>query len=73
MTQHFDLLMPGAKKSSDTLSVLSPYDCQIIARVATADEETVDLALNNAQSLFNDRSRWLKTEQRLAILQKPQN
>ncbi len=70
MTQHFDLLMPGAKKSSDTLSVLSPYDRQIIARVATADEETVDLALNNAQSLFNDRSRWLKTEQRLAILQK---
>jgi acyl-CoA reductase-like NAD-dependent aldehyde dehydrogenase len=70
MTQHFDLLMPGAKKSSDTLSVLSPYDRQIIARVATADEETVDLALNNAQSLFNDRSCWLKTEQRLAILQK---
>ena len=70
MTLHFDLLMPGAKKSSDTLSVLSPYDGQIIARVATADEETVDLALNNAQSLFNDRSRWLKTEQRLAILQK---
>ncbi len=70
MTQHFDLLMPGAKKSSDTLSVLSPYDHQIIARVATADEETVDLALNNAQSLFNDRSHWLKTEQRLAILQK---
>lgn len=70
MTLHFDLLMPGAKKSSDTLSVLSPYDRQIIARVATADEETVDLALNNAQSLFNDRSRWLKTEQRLAILQK---
>ena len=70
MTQYFDLLMPGAKKSSDTLSVLSPYDRQIIARVATADEETVDLALNNAQSLFNDRLRWLKTEQRLAILQK---
>ena len=70
MTLHFDLLMPGAKKSFDTLSVLSPYDGQIIARVATADEETVDLALNNAQSLFNDRSRWLKTEQRLAILQK---
>ena len=70
MTQHFDLLVPDAKKSSDTLSVLSPYDRQIIATVATADEETVDLALNNAQSLFNDRSRWLKTELRLAILQK---
>ena len=70
MTQHFDLLVPDAKKSSDTLSVLSPYDRQIIATVATADEKTVDLALNNAHALFNDRSRWLKTELRLAILQK---
>ncbi len=70
MTQHFDLLVPGAKQTSNSLSVLAPYDRQLIATVATADEETVDLALNNAQSLFNDRSRWLKAETRLAILNK---
>lgn len=70
MIQHFDLLVPGVKNTSDSLSVLAPYDRQLIATVATADEETVDLALSNAQSLFKDRSRWLKAEQRLAILKK---
>ena len=70
MTQHFDLLIPGMSQASGTLSVLAPYDRQFIATVATADEETVDIALNNAQSLFNDRSRWLKAEKRLAILKK---
>ncbi len=70
MTQHFDLLVPGAKQTSDSLSVVAPYDRQQIATVATADEETVALALSNARLLFDDRTRWLKAEERLEILKK---
>lgn len=70
MTEYFDLLIPDVKKTSDTLSVFAPYDHQLIATVATADEAAVTLALNNAYALFNDRSCWLKTEERMGILRK---
>lgn len=70
MQKHYDLLVPGAKKSAGTLSVYAPYDRRLIATVATADQETVNLALNTAYSLFADRSRWLAKEKRLEILKK---
>ena len=70
MTQHFDLIIPGVETAAGTLSVYAPYDRQLIGTVATADEEMVDLALNNAQSLFNDRSSWLTADKRLEILKK---
>lgn len=70
MTQHFDLFIPGVETSAGTLSVYAPYDRQLIGSVATANKEMVDHALDNAQSLFNDRSSWLKADERLAILKK---
>ncbi|SCZ87189.1 aldehyde dehydrogenase family protein [Nitrosomonas mobilis] len=70
MLQHFDLFIPGAAKSTETLTVYAPYDRRPIATVATADQDTVNLALNNAHSLFEDRSRWLTKERRLEILKK---
>lgn len=70
MQKHYDLLVPGAQKSAGTRSVYAPYDRRLIATVATADQETVDLALNTAYSLFADRSRWLAKERRLEILKK---
>ncbi len=70
MTQHFDLFIPGVKTEAGTLSVYAPYDRQLIGSVATANQEMVDHALDNAQSLFNNRSRWLKADERLAILKK---
>lgn len=73
MTQHFDLFIPGVKTAASTLSVYAPYDRQLIGSVATANQEMVDHALDNAQSLFNNRSRWLKADERLAILKKRQN
>ncbi|MDT8364386.1 MAG: aldehyde dehydrogenase family protein [Nitrosomonas sp.] len=70
MPQHFDLCIPGAAKNTETLSVYAPHDRRLIATMATADQETVDIALNNAHSLFEDRSRWLTKEKRLKILKK---
>ncbi len=70
MTQHFDLIIPGVETAAGTLSVYAPYDRQLIGTVATADEEMVDLALNNAQSLFNDQANWLTVDKRLEVLTK---
>ncbi len=70
MTQHFDLIIPGVEAAAGTLSVYAPYDRQLIGTVATADEEMVDLALTNAQSLFNDQANWLAADKRLEILRK---
>ncbi len=70
MTEFFDLLIPGVKETSDKLSVFTSYDRQLIATLAVADKECVDLALNNAYTLFKDRSRWLKLEKRLDILKR---
>ena len=70
MIQHYDLMVPGAKHTSATLSVFAPFNRQLIATVTTADKETVDLALNNAHALFNDRSGWLKAEERLTVLRR---
>ncbi len=70
MTQFFNLLIPDVKETSDTLSVFTAYDRKLIATLAAADTAAVDLALNNAHTLFEDRSLRLKTEKRLDILKK---
>jgi len=70
MTQFFNLLIPDVKETTDTLSVFAAYDRKLIAKLASADKAAVDIALNNAHTLFEDRSLRLKTEKRLDILKK---
>jgi len=70
MTQFFNLLIPDVKETTETLSVFAAYDRKLIAKLASADKAAVDLALNNAHTLFKDRSLRLKIEKRLGILKK---
>ena len=66
----FDLFIKDVSTNDGELIVESAYDRKPIGSVVTADSSAVEQALSTAHELFNDRSRWLSTEQRLGILRK---
>jgi acyl-CoA reductase-like NAD-dependent aldehyde dehydrogenase len=69
--EHFPLMIPGVSEAEGKpLEVISPYDDQAIATVATANAAGVEQALNNASRLFAERSRWLPVDQRIGILER---
>lgn len=70
MTEHFSIMVPGAKANGDLLEVFAPYDGTLLATVDTADSSVVDQALTIATSLHQDRDAWLTVEQRVQILGK---
>jgi len=71
IVEHFPLMIPRASEAEGKpLEVISPYDDQTIARVATANAAGVEHALNNASNLFADRSHWLPVDQRIGILER---
>ena len=50
--------------------VVNPFDLSVIGSVPTADWEEVDAFLARAKELSEDRTAWMKTHQRAAILKK---
>lgn len=70
MTDTIKMMVPGTASNDDTLDVFAPFDHQLIATVESGDAAAVEQALDNADQLFRDRSRWLKPAQRIAILEK---
>jgi acyl-CoA reductase-like NAD-dependent aldehyde dehydrogenase len=68
MTDHFSLMVPGAKAAGPAIGVRAPFDGQLIATVDTADETMVEQALNTAYPLFRKRANWLPPAQRIKIL-----
>ena len=69
MSNHFKLLVPGAK-AAGTVNVTAPFDGAPIATIETGDANAVETALNTAHNLFTDKNNWLSAEQRLNILEK---
>lgn len=70
MSEHFPLMVPGARPSEGALQVCAPYDGSLIANVDTADAVAVDGALQTAYALFRNRDRWLSPASRIEILRK---
>ena len=68
-TQHFPLIIPGAKAGSDPMEVFAPYDGTLIATVERADQTAVDHALETAYGLFRNRDAWLSPARRIEILE----
>ncbi len=68
-TQHFPLIIPGAKADSDPMEVFAPYDGTLIATVERADQTAVDHALKTAYGLFRNRDVWLSPARRVEILE----
>ena len=69
MSNHFKLLVPGAK-AAGTVNVTAPFDGAPIATIETGDANAVETALNTAHNLFTDKNNWLSAEQRINILEK---
>ena len=69
MTQLFKAMISGDHPSSGSMEVVAPYDQGVIAKVQICGTAGVDRALDAAHRLFRDRSQWLTTAQRIAILE----
>ncbi len=65
----FESMVPGAA-ASGSVTVKSPFDDAGVGVVPTHDAVGAELALSNADQLFNDRSRWLPAHERVAILER---
>lgn len=70
MTDSFKSMITGDSTSTGAIEVVAPFDLSPIALVETSGADAVDQALNTADQLFRDRSRWLPVSQRIAILEK---
>ena len=71
MSKHYALMIAGKKhKATDILEVKAPFDQTLIATADTADEATIESALQIASDLFTDKSQWLPAAQRITILEK---
>ena len=66
--EHFPLLIVGQPGSDGVLELHAPYDNSLLARFDSANENAVDLALDNAYNLFQDRNAWLPVSERIEIL-----
>ena len=69
MTTEFQLMVPGATRDKEH-RVSSPWDLSDIGMVPTINSNGADIAMQTAHSVFRDKSRWLKPEQRMEILER---
>jgi acyl-CoA reductase-like NAD-dependent aldehyde dehydrogenase len=68
MSQHFDLMVPGAQDGGRRITVSAPWDGRKIATVSAIDALGVDRALETAYRIFRDKDAWLSPAQRVEIL-----
>ncbi len=66
----YPLMVESNAAAVGTLTVRSPYDGRKLAEVATGNGVHVDDALTTAHTLFRNRSAWLPTPERIAILER---
>lgn len=70
MTEHFPLMVPGAKPATRLATVKAPFDGAEIATVETGDDAAAETALSNAYALLRDRDAWLPAWRRVDILER---
>ncbi len=70
MTEHFKLMVPGARANAPNHQVHAPFDQSLIATVEPADADAAERALANADELFNNRDAWLAPGRRIEILER---
>ena len=70
MSEHFPLMIPGARAERRTLEVTSPYDGSPIASADAAGSDAVAHALQTAYGLFRNPGAWLAPARRIEILRK---
>lgn len=53
-----------------SIKVKSPFDGRLLQEIPLMDAAIIEEKVANAHALFNDRSRWLKPYERIAILER---
>jgi len=66
----YPLMIESSAATAGTLTVRSPYDGRKLGTAATGGGVHVDDALTAAHALFRNRSGWLATPERIAILER---
>lgn len=56
--------------SHKTLKVYSPFDQTLLNEIPLSDKKEVEKALKKATALFLERSKWIPSHERIAILEK---
>lgn len=69
MSDHFKLLVPGAK-ADGKIEVTAPFDGAFIATIETGGSDAAEQALTTAYALYRDKKNWLSAEQRITVLEK---
>lgn len=67
MSEHFTLMIPGAK-AAERVEIRAPFDQSVIATVDKAGWEALETALARAYALYLERDNWIPKPERLAIL-----
>lgn len=57
-------------KTSLMLKVFSPFDQSLLSEIPMDGKKEVEKALEKANSLFQDRKKWIPSHQKIAILEK---
>ena len=71
MNSHLTLMLADIENTKrEKITVTAPFDDSEIATLDAANSNDVEKALSTAQSLFNDKSKWLSASQRIDILNK---
>ncbi|MFT5658639.1 MAG: acyl-CoA reductase-like NAD-dependent aldehyde dehydrogenase, partial [Gammaproteobacteria bacterium] len=68
MDAEFELMVAGARVAGEQ-RVSSPWDLSDVGIVPTINSDGAEIALQTAQGVFRDKSRWLKPEQRIKVLE----
>ncbi|MEO0453612.1 MAG: aldehyde dehydrogenase family protein [Verrucomicrobiota bacterium] len=63
-------LVPGVEPTGNVHEVVAPFDLSPIGKIDSADAQIVEVAVANADRLYRDKSSWLPTWERIAILEK---
>ena len=62
--------LPENFPSTQTLPVLNPFDLSIVDSIPQSSQTDIETALNNALSVYQDRSQWPQLFKRLNILER---
>jgi len=69
-SEHFPLMVPGAKPAAERAEVRAPWDGSLLATVEQVDLAGAQQALATAHALFRDRDGWLPAVRRIDILRR---
>lgn len=64
----YQLKIKNSQSTNDFIEVISPYSAEVIAKIETADDKAIELALQNSVEYYNKVMKTMPAHQRADIL-----